>query len=218
VARKKRVDAKENASAAAQARWAGVSKEERSKQAKENAAKFKLSPEDRELLTWLHSVRSKLVIIDEADTSLSAYSSGVESPGDPVMESAVSEMREYPETPAETRAVLDHCSICLSPIYDLDKPCETCVKAGRLAGTPPADEIEQIAEHQRARAAAPPNPVQETIYDVPRVSNSLAARAPIPAPISRHHDVSETCRSCGRLQELHQSHGGPLAHPFEAQA
>ena len=108
---------------------------------------------------------------------------------------------------------IGNCSVCLGPIYDLDAPCETCIQAGRL--TPDASPADL---HAAQSDAAHPYAQAPTIHDAPRISNATT-RAPIPAPDppSRAYTASETCRSCGRLPELHVSHGGPIGHVFEAQ-
>ena len=115
------------------------------------------------------------------------------------------------ETPSpETRPVLDTCSVCLSPIYDLDEPCTTCAQAGRANNTPESLHAAQ------ARNASPGSTAQ-TVHDVPRLSNSVT-RAPIPAPAPplRAYSHTEACISCGRLPELHESHGGPIGHAYSA--
>lgn len=132
------------------------------------------------------------------------------------------------------------CSICLAVIPDLDKPCPTCVESGRLSPTPPAGHGSDIAELQRARSGPggipAPNPALDralasldvpgstppietvTVVDAPRISNAIK-RAPVPPPLppARVYTADETCRSCGRIAELHQDRGGPLGHSYEAQ-
>lgn len=104
------------------------------------------------------------------------------------------------------------CSVCMSVLTDLDAPCATCVAAGRFNASPESLHAAQAA-HASPHAQAP------TVYDTPRPSNAISTRAPIPPPEPppRAYTASETCRSCGRLAELHLDKGGPIGHVYEPQ-
>ena len=110
------------------------------------------------------------------------------------------------------------CSVCLSPILDLDAPCPTCVESGRLQPIPQAGHGQDIAELQQARESAPKLEPAPVITTEPRISQAIN-RAPIPPPLPplRAYNAGETCRNCGRLPELHQDHGGPIGHNHESQ-
>lgn len=119
------------------------------------------------------------------------------------------------------RVPIDSCLICGGPIYDLDSRCESCVDSGRLAAVAPAaGSPAAIAELRAAQESIAPPPTTA----LPRYDNAIK-RAPVPPPLppARAYQHSETCRGCGRLQELHQSHGGPISAGvcngvFQAQA
>lgn len=191
-------------------RWDGVAPADRKAQMQAVAlARPKVTAEDLELITWLHANRESLVTIV---ANFNAYQ--VEQANAPdVSHLAESAGAPAPLTPAPVveRPVLDHCSVCLGPLYDLDAPCETCTAAGRVVANP--EDLHAL----QARAAKPGN-TAPTVHDVPRASNAIETRAPIPppAPPPRVYTSQETCRSCGRLPELHESFNppGPIGHTF----
>lgn len=206
-------------------RWDGVAPADRKAQMQAVAlARPKITAEDLELLAWLRAHREPLAVMVEnftayqleqanaPDVSHLAESSRENSAIDSATPAGSERMGT--DSSRENRAVLDNCSVCLGPLYDLDSPCETCTAAGRLIQNP--DEL-----HAAQSRAANPKSTAATVYDVPRASNAIEPRAPIPppAPPPRVYTSQETCRSCGRLPELHESFDppGPIGHRFVEQ-
>lgn len=203
--RKKR---SESAKAGAAARWAGKTPEQRSEEMAGIAnARPRLGGEDQNLLAWLREKHPMLIAMVESWERFRA-DADVD-----VSETIISNNAELePGAGADaSKTAVGSCSVCLGPIYDLDSPCATCLKAGRLsADSSPADLYAAQAATSSPSPAAP-------IFDAPRVSNAVPARGPIPPPIppSRVYTPGEVCRACGRLAELHINKGGPIGHVFE---
>lgn len=230
-------------------RWANKTPEERSAELSAVAKRGRLTTEDRAAVAWLRENLPALASLLGVPTYVNP------APADVRQENI--DAGPFAENPAETssvepgtyeivdvateqaRTVLDLCSVCMSPIYDLDAPCETCVQAGRLSATPPVGHGSDIQELQDARASMPAaewinldarekEPVAPHPLDVPGGTPPITSvrlaeptisaaihRAPLPDPPARPHSHRETCNQCGRLADLHQSHGGPIGHSFE---
>lgn len=152
-------------------------------------------------------------------------------------------VRNIPDAEALQTSDALLCSVCLSPIADLDKPCTACVVAGRLPAAPgfdpqadfahlanarlkpvahpldaPAADISaaELAIYERVKARLTPPAPAPVRAAVPTVGNSIN-RAPLPDPIpTGAHTYRNTCQTCGRLPDLHMNHGGPLQHLFIA--
>lgn len=207
--RKKR---SESARAGAAARWAGKTPEQRSDEmATIAAARPRLTGDDQTALAWLRENHGVLARMVDSWNEFHAHPSETDLGGTFITAPLV-----YPEIEPgagadASKTAVGSCSVCLGPIYDLDSPCATCLKAGRLsADSSPADLYAAQAATSSPSPAAP-------IFDAPRVSNAVPARGPIPPPIPppRAYTPGEVCRACGRLAELHINKGGPIGHVFE---
>jgi hypothetical protein len=199
------------ASAAASARWAGISPLDRAEKMRVlTSSRARLTPEHLATLEWIAANREALAGIlaswNARDVMLiTGLSTADVELSERDLEKKVLEM-PAPSNPAAV------CSVCLSPIADLDEPCPECVKAGRINRTTNADEF--LAAQQRAAS----HRVLEDV-NVPTLQNAVPARAPLPPPPPppRPYSYTETCRACGRLAELHMDKGGPIQHSWEPQ-
>lgn len=231
----------------------GLSAAERSEKMRALAlARPKLSTEDFENLAWLRTNRGRFdnMLVDRYGHPPIIYDDVIsaDEPADradettannlsPELSEALNEALSTLPNEADLAALdahtatqnaefparvpIDSCLICGGPIYDLDSRCESCVDSGRLAAVAPAaGSPAAIAELRAAQESIAPPPTTA----LPRYDNAIK-RAPVPPPLppARAYQHSETCRGCGRLQELHQSHGGPISAGvcngvFQAQA
>ncbi len=224
-------------------RWKGTTPEERREKMKELAAtRPKLTAEDMETLAWVRENRAVLTIMVDRMKHVQSDNALREASGmtDTELKAAGYELADSTVTHCihnipiyqacdacklsqnaggldkthdkPTGPAVGTCSVCMSDLFDLDLPCPTCITAGRPVDTP--DSLHAAQHRATSNTSTAP-----TLYDKPTTANALNVAKPIPPPEPppRRYTAEETCRACGRLNELHQNHGGPIAHDFAPQ-
>lgn len=86
-----------------------------------------------------------------------------------------------------------------------------------------AGRVDQIPEEQVRYLKTglphdPPTPFDSPQTEIERAEAEYAASLVSAQPTPSITPANGPCSQCGRLPELHQSHGGPIGHNYEAEA